>query len=162
MKRLYPVMLKLVAAILLASVTLGFSLFAVVVAYAVIEVIERFVGGVRTGKQTFGRIPRYAWFVADFAWDLLTSNVWLAIDVLTPWVDLYRVHFVRVDVSMLSPRQITLLCQRITLTPGTLACGLDEKELAIIVHLLYPIKGGDMAKRLRRPIDILTGGKYDA
>lgn len=151
------VLLKLAASLLLASVAWEFSLVAGVLAYAAIEAAHRALLGLRTGATTLARIPRYLRFLVDFAWDLTVSNIVLARDVLTQ-KDYHRVHFVRVPVGDLNGREKTLLCHRITLTPGTLACGLDESEQFIIVHVMFP-PDGDPRVALRRPIDILKGRK---
>jgi multicomponent Na+:H+ antiporter subunit E len=105
-------------------------------------------------------IARFAYnvlrFLVDFVWDLAVSNFRLAHDVLTP-TDYHQVELVEVPVSDLTPTEISFLAQRITLTPGTLSCGLSEDQKSIIVHMMYPIKGRDMGKVLRRPLEILKG-----
>lgn len=95
-------------------------------------------------------------FLIDFAWDMAVSNFRLAYDVLTP-TDYHHVRMIEVPVSDLSDPEISFLAQRITLTPGTLSCGLSEDREVLLVHMMYPIEGQDMAKILRRPIDILKG-----
>lgn len=146
---------KLAGALLLASAAWEFSIVAAALAYAAIELACRMAAARRDGVPTLSRLPRYVRFFADFAWELTVSNLVLARDVLTP-KDYHHVTFVRVPVGDLSGRQKTLLAQRITLTPGTLACGLDEDEEHIIVHVMYP-GPGDQRRALRRPIDILKG-----
>ncbi|MEQ8821270.1 MAG: Na+/H+ antiporter subunit E [Sumerlaeia bacterium] len=95
------------------------------------------------------------WFLWDFIWDLTLSNLRLAWDVLTP-KNYHYIRLVRIPVSDLTPGEIALLSHRITLTPGTLTCGVDEDRGVLLVHAMYPDKS-DAAAALRRPIDILKG-----
>ena len=95
-------------------------------------------------------------FLVDFSWDMAVSNFRLAFDVLTP-TDYHRVQMIEVPVADLTDPEISFLAQRITLTPGTLSCGLSDDRHVLLVHMMYPIAGKDMGKALRRPIDILKG-----
>lgn len=99
------------------------------------------------------RIARFAW---DFVVDLVVSNVRLAWDVLTP-EDKHTIQLVEVPVHDLADSEVAFIAQRITLTPGTLSCGVSEDRASLLVHVMYPSPDGDTGRALRRPIDILKG-----
>jgi multisubunit Na+/H+ antiporter MnhE subunit len=105
------------------------------------------------------QILRILHFLYDFVIDLTVSNVVMAWDVLTPR-DRHRASFIRVPIEDLSATEVILLSHRITLTPGTLACAVTEDERYLLVHAMYPAKE-DMARKLRRSIDILKGNAND-
>jgi multicomponent K+:H+ antiporter subunit E len=79
----------------------------------------------------------------------------MAWDVITPR-DYHRVRLIEVPVEDLSEREIALLIHRITLTPGTLTCGLTEDGRYLLVHEMYGASRG-LAARLRKPVDLLRG-----
>lgn len=113
-------------------------------------------------KRGVSEVVRPVWilrvlhFLYDFAVDLAVSNVVMAWDVLTPQ-DRHKASLIKVPIEDLSEAELVLLSHRITLTPGTLACAVTADERFLLVHAMYPTKG-DMARKLRQPIDILKGG----
>ncbi len=108
---------------------------------------------VTTGPQLVRLVGNLIYFVLDFVWDLTLSNLQLAWDIWTP-TDHYRPVLLEVPVHDLTPFEVALIATRITLTPGTLSCTVSADRKFLTVHVMYP-REGDMAKRLRRPIDIL-------
>ncbi len=100
-------------------------------------------------------------FLWDFFMDMVISNLRLARDILTPG-DRFNVELIEIPVADLTPRELSFLDHRITLTPGTLSCGLSENKDVLIVHVLYSVEGEDMRKILRRPMDILKGRKGES
>src|SRR5690606_8274775 len=112
---------------------------------------------IKPASQTTVAFAINLWrFLQDFAVDMIVSNFRMAHDVLTP-TDYHSVCMVEVPVGDLTKAEIAFLAQRITLTPGTLCCGLNVNEDALLVHTMYPVEGKDMGRELRRPIDILKG-----
>lgn len=100
------------------------------------------------------RIARFVW---DFLVDLTISNVRLAWDVLTP-EDKHTIKMIEVPVHDLKDSEVAFIAQRITLTPGTLSCGVTEDRAMLVVHVMYPsADDAETARGLRRPIDILKG-----
>lgn len=117
----------------------------------------RYIWGVLpAGTGAMRGIARIAHFVGDFLVDLTVSNLRLAWDVLTP-SDKHTIRMVEVPVHDLKDAEVAFIAQRITLTPGTLSCGLTDDGAMLLVHVMYPSAQGDMGRALRRPIDILKG-----
>jgi len=143
-------------ALLFARLTGDFSLGMAALGLLVAWLLEALWRGLRTGGLNGAAAWRGVRFGADFLRDLVASNLVLAWDVLTP-KDRHHIQMAEVPLEGLSEGEKTLLCHRITLTPGTLACALNEERTRLLVHVMYPDKGRDMGRVLRRPLDILRG-----
>jgi multicomponent K+:H+ antiporter subunit E len=68
-------------------------------------------------------------------WDILRSNLSVALLVLTPW-SRPQPAWVRVPLSLSQPGAVSLLASIITMTPGTVSCVIDEEAHEILVHAL--------------------------
>ena len=71
-----------------------------------------------------------------YAWEVLIGALRISKDVLTPRPRLQPV-LVRVPVGELTPRQLLLLGNLVTMTPGTLTVDVAEESTVLIVHGLY-------------------------
>lgn len=78
-------------------------------------------------------LPR---FVLYFAWQLLSANVKVALEVLTPGYSM-RAAIIRVPTRCSTDLQVTLLANAITLTPGTMSLEIEPDTRAIHVHALF-------------------------
>jgi multisubunit Na+/H+ antiporter MnhE subunit len=149
-------MIVLVAgSLLFARLTGHFSLGTAAIGFAVMAAVT---GAWRHRAEAGGLLPalrRLTVFLWDFTVDLHKSNFVLAWDVLTPR-DYHTVSMVEVDLSDLSRNECAILAHRITLTPGSLACGYCPETNTMVVHVMYPARG-DNARLLKRPIYLLTG-----
>lgn len=133
----------------------GGSPFVVVAFFVFLAWI--FMVSIRPKDQTVGRfVINLGRFMVDFLVDLAVSNLRLAYDVMTPTA-YHRIKMIEVPVSDLTDPEKSFLAQRITLTPGTLSCGLSDDRTVLLVHMMYPVEGKDMGQALRRPIEILKG-----
>lgn len=75
-------------------------------------------------------------FPLFYAWEVLVGALRISFDVLSPRPRL-RPVLVRVPVGEMSPRQLLLLGNLVTMTPGTLTVDVAEKSTVLIVHGLY-------------------------
>jgi multicomponent Na+:H+ antiporter subunit E len=82
------------------------------------------------------RLPRLPRFAAFFAWQLLSANVRVAREVLTPGFTM-SAGIIRVPTRCRSDLEVTLLANAITLTPGTMSLEIEPATRAIHVHGLY-------------------------
>ena len=149
-----------VAFALLVGFNLPNLILGYVIALAIVAVLPQLpaprslrIKEIRTGTEFVRFVGNLLLFVFDFIWDLTISNFQLAIDAWTP-ADHYQPVLLEVPVHDLTPFEVALLAARITLTPGTLSCTVSADRKFLTVHVMYP-KKGDMAKTLRRPIEIL-------
>lgn len=71
-----------------------------------------------------------------YAWEVIAGALRISKDVLTPRPRLSPV-LVRVPVGDMTPRQLLLLGNLVTMTPGTLTVDVAEECSVLIVHGLY-------------------------
>ncbi|MCB2154860.1 Na+/H+ antiporter subunit E [bacterium] len=145
------VLARAIVAATIAGTAFEFSIGSVLAAFVVVTLLtsKRFYRWI--GPRNIRAKIHFSW---DFIVDLAVSNFVMAWDVLTPG-DKHQVRMIHVPIDDLTAEEIALLNHRITLTPGTLACGVSEDGTTMLVHLMYP--GDNDSSRLRKPIDILKG-----
>jgi len=80
-----------------------------------------------------------------FLWELLVSNIKVAMEVLTPRF-ISEPSIVAVPLSVKSDIEITLLANLITLTPGTLSIDVSDDKSVLYVHIMY---GSDPDKSIQ-------------
>lgn len=87
--------------------------------------------------------PRYFWglrravgFVCVFVWELIVSNVKIAIDVLRPRPRLKPGVFAY-PLSAKTDGAIALLANVVTLTPGTLSLDVSTDRKTLYIHAMY-------------------------
>lgn len=135
----------------------GFSMATLVIFVVLIDHAVTIAIAAREGRFRAVHVVRWLHFFGEFAVDLAKSNFVLALDVLTIHTDLHEVYFILVPIDDLNEGEVVFLSHRITLTPGTLACGITEDKRHLVVHAMYDVdENTPMA--LRRPIDILKYG----
>ncbi len=136
------------------SALFGFTVGAFAIGFVFGMGIAAFWRWFPRGTPAGVRLVRTGRFLVDFVVDLTLSNLRLFRDILAPR-HFHRAALICVPVGDLTEGEIAFLSQRITLTPGTLACELSADRSTLLVHCMFP--DGDMATGLRRPMDILKG-----
>lgn len=81
----------------------------------------------------FGAIPG---FVLVVLWDIVISNVQVAMLILFRKSNTLRSGFVTVPLDLRTAEAITILAGTITMTPGTVSADLSADGRAILVHCL--------------------------
>lgn len=110
-----------------ANLLLGFGL-----GYAVLWFAQRVIGP----TTYFSKVPKLLEFALFFLWELLLSNVRVAVDALTPRHDMQpRVLAIPLDAR--TTTEITLLANFISLTPGTLSLDVASDRCVLYVHAMY-------------------------
>lgn len=82
------------------------------------------------------RLVAIAGFIPYFIKEMITANLRVAYDVLTPQ-DYMQPGIVAVPLDLETDLQITLLAACITLTPGTLSLHISEDRRTLFVHAMY-------------------------
>lgn len=141
------------AALLICGRADRFSIEWILTVQATLEISCRLL----VGRLSVWKLPRFAWFLVDFAWDIIRCNVEMAFDALTPR-DWHQVRMVKVPVGDMTDAEVALLNHRINLSPGTLVCRIDPERQHLYVHDMYGKGASDRAAQLRHPIDMLRGG----
>jgi len=115
--------------ITLANIGVGFFL-----SYFTILLLEQ--TDVIEDKHYGKRLWRLFTFVLFFTKELMISNIQVAIDVLRISPK-YRPAIIKIPLDLSNSKQITLLANVITLTPGTLTLDVSEDEKFILVHTMF-------------------------
>lgn len=82
------------------------------------------------------RLLRLIEFLVFYLWEVLVSNVRVAYDVLTPR-HLMRPQIITLGVKGLTDRQVLVLANLITMTPGTLSLDLSADRERLTIHGMY-------------------------
>lgn len=89
-------------------------------------------------------------FAVFYVKEVLLSNFRVAYDVLTPRHRM-KPGIVTVDVGGMTDRQIFMMANLITMTPGTLGLTVSKDRQSLFIHAMY-IDGSpeEMAAKLRK------------
>ena len=82
------------------------------------------------------RFLRLIPFLAFYIYDVVQSNFRVAHDVLTPRHRL-KPGFVGLDIRGMSDRQVVLMANLITMTPGTLGIAVSPDQKRLFIHAMY-------------------------
>jgi multicomponent Na+:H+ antiporter subunit E len=85
-------------------------------------------------------------FVGRFLVDLVTSSFAVALTVLRPTGRRLEVKVVEVTLHTDDPLMLTVICNAMTLTPGTMTVSVDEATSVMKLHVLGDI-GTDEVER---------------
>lgn len=143
-----PLLWNLVLAMVWIALTGDFTergvLVGAVLGYLVVAMVGPTVGVRGYGKRVLHTIG----FILFYLWDLTLSNLRVARDVVRPR-SRYRPGFVAIPVASLTDRQITLLANLITMTPGTLSIDVAGDKNTLYIHAMFV----DDPDQVRRSIE---------
>jgi multicomponent Na+:H+ antiporter subunit E len=121
----------------LGTIVLGLVLGFLVVKVAHVDVAPR---------QRAKLIPA-AMLMPYFAWELILSNLRVAVDVVRPRMRM-RPGIVAIPLDAASDAEITWLANLVTLTPGTLSLDVSHDRKVLYIHAMDVAD----AEQLRREI----------
>lgn len=82
------------------------------------------------------KLIHFAAFLPYYLIEVARSNLRVAYDILTP-----RDHFapaiVTIDLDPMTDRQLLMLTNLVTMTPGTLTLDVSEDRTQLTVHAMY-------------------------
>lgn len=84
--------------------------------------------------HTFTKLIKFVGFGFFYLKEVIVSNMRVAADIVTPR-HLMKPEILEVDVSGLSARQLLVVSNLITMTPGTLS--LDVVDGRLFIHSMY-------------------------
>jgi multicomponent Na+:H+ antiporter subunit E len=122
----------------IANLLLGFGL-----GYIVLWVMQRAIGP----TTYFSKVPKALGFVLFFLWELILSNVRVAIDVLTPR-HYMRPRVLAIPLDARTNAEITLFANFLSLTPGSISLDVSSDRRVLYVHVMY----AEDAEKTRREI----------
>lgn len=82
------------------------------------------------------RLFRLLEFFIFYVYEVLISNLRVALDILTPQ-HLMDPAFIAIDLEPMTDWQLTVLANLITMTPGTLSMDIHKDKNRLYVHAMY-------------------------
>jgi multicomponent Na+:H+ antiporter subunit E len=82
------------------------------------------------------RLPRIAWYVLYFLYEMVLANVRIAWEVVTPGFTM-QAGIIRVPTRCRTEWEVMMLANSISLTPGTLTLEVDTDTNDLFVHALF-------------------------
>lgn len=136
-RRLYPswpISVTIFVFWLLLTDSLGFG--AVLMGLLMATVVPPFAARLDREFARIGSLRRVPKMLAIALWDIVRSNVRVAIQVLGPES---RIHpgFIWVPLDIANIHGIAALTSMITLTPGTVSAELSDDRRYLLVHVLH-------------------------
>jgi multisubunit Na+/H+ antiporter MnhE subunit len=98
--------------------------------------------------KTLRKIAAFADFIIFYLVKLVTANIYIAYDILTPKMHT-RPGFVRIPLTIVSRPGLLLFSNLLSMTPGTLTIEISPDKKTMLVHVLY----GKNQEKLVREID---------
>jgi multicomponent Na+:H+ antiporter subunit E len=86
--------------------------------------------------RIFRRTYYFILFLAFYLVKLITANLYIAYDILTPRMRL-NPGMIEVEIKLASNFGILLFSNLLSMTPGTLSMDLDRERNVLRVHLMY-------------------------
>lgn len=78
-------------------------------------------------------------FVFFFFWEFIKANLSVAYITLCVKKSAIKPHLVDYDVGDLTHREVLILAQLITLTPGSIVTMIDEEKRVLSIHILSAV-----------------------
>jgi len=112
----------------------GNVILGLVVTYGVLWWLHRLLG--HRGGLYFQKMPLALSLAGVFVWELIKSNLRVAIEVLKARPG-QQSGIVAIPLDVHDQAQITLLANLLTLTPGTLSLEVSEDRKVLYVHAMF-------------------------
>jgi len=130
-------LLNIALAVTWAALTGGFTLAGLAVGFALGHVALWFTQPIFGGHSPyFTRVRRSVELLVFFHYELVTSSLEVAWDVLTPQHKA-KPRLVEMPLDVRSDAEILLVTNLISLTPGTLSLDVSEDRRTLLVHAMF-------------------------
>lgn len=129
----WNLLLALVWAMLVGSFTAGSLVAGMIFGYLVLAFVARLSGQTTSYSR---KIPEVLGFVLFYVWELVKSNVRVAVEVLTPTHGM-QPGVIGLELDATTDAQITILANLITMTPGTLSLDVSNDRRMLFIHAMY-------------------------
>jgi multicomponent Na+:H+ antiporter subunit E len=135
------IMLALIWAMLNGEINPSNLIAGFVVGYLILFVTRRAIGP----SSYFDRVSNLIRFTAFFLYEIVSSNLKVAHDVLTPKHSMTP-RIIAIPLDAKTDAEITLLANLISLTPGSLSLDVSDDKKVIYAHVMYA-EDADAARR---------------
>ena len=92
-----------------------------------------------------GRLWRLFAFLGLYAWDFIAARLRVAHDVLTPTFHM-KPGVIRVPLEARTDREISVLSNLLSLTPGSLTLDVSRDRSEMFLHAMYIDRGADLLR----------------
>ncbi len=96
-------------------------------------------------REHFRKLPILLNFIGFFIWEMITANIKIAIDAVTPVIHMTPA-IIKLPLEAKSDLEITLLANLLSLTPGTLSIDVSNDRKHLYVHTTYMDEGPRLLK----------------
>ncbi|RJF77024.1 Na+/H+ antiporter subunit E [Rhodopseudomonas palustris] len=144
----HPILTLLIAAVwvaLINSISLGTVLLGLVLGVA----IPLLTSPYWPTRPRMRRPIKIIEYIAVVGWDIVVSNIQVAIWVLFWPTSRLQTRYVVVPLDLTSAEAIALLAGTITMTPGTVSADLAADGTAILVHCLHTTDPDDTVAQIK-------------
>lgn len=119
-----------------------------IVGYCVIWLMQPIFGG----SRYCGRLADMVKLIVYFHFELLVSSFRVAWDVITPR-HLSTPGVVSVPLDAHTDIEIAVLCNLVTLTPGTLTLDVSDDRETMLVHAMYVDDADSLRSEIKRGME---------
>jgi multicomponent Na+:H+ antiporter subunit E len=106
--------------------------FGFVLGYVTLRLAQRVLGP----SAYFSKVHQASSFAVFFLRELITANLRVAIDVLTPRARM-QPRVLAVPLDALTDTEITFFANALSLTPGTLSLDVSTDRRVLYIHAMY-------------------------
>jgi multicomponent Na+:H+ antiporter subunit E len=103
-----------------------------VLGYLTLRMAQRVLGA----SAYFSKVRQVSSFALFFLRELITANIRVAIDVLTPGARM-QPRVLAVPLDALTDTEITFFANALSLTPGTLSLDVSTDRRVLYIHAMY-------------------------
>ncbi len=129
---LYNIFLTFIWATVTMSIEVANLIFGFVVSYFVLWFIQR----KNKEEKYFKRIPRFISFSVLFFKEIIKGSLRIGYDIITPSHNM-NPGIIAVPLDAKTDREITLLANTISLTPGTTSIAVSKDRKYLYVYNMY-------------------------
>jgi multicomponent Na+:H+ antiporter subunit E len=101
----------------------------------------------KSGRNIFKRTAYFLLYIIKFIWEMIKANLHVAFLVIHPYKPI-NPGIVKINTSLTKDSSLTILCNSITLTPGTLTIDLNKSKGEIYIHWI-DVKPGTIKDNTR-------------
>ncbi|MGX5914756.1 Na+/H+ antiporter subunit E [Aliidiomarina sp. Khilg15.8] len=152
---IWNLLLALMWAVLTGNIGGTNLLFGFFIGYLVLGVMQRQVPILRGYTR---RLPKLIRFIFFFAKELITANLTVAFDIITP-VWHMKPGVIALPLEAKSEVEITMVANFISMTPGTLSLDVSDDRRVLYIHAMFLDDEEELRENLkymeRRVLEIL-------
>lgn len=89
-----------------------------------------------------------AGFIVFYLWEVVVANLRIAKDILSP-IHRLRHEYVTIQLEPLTPIQLLVLTNVITMTPGTLCIDVSSDGRELLIHSLYSNNKDELTRSIK-------------